>query len=74
MILPESIEGVLDPGALVPLDRADIVEIVDDIDSFESLLLSSCSEAFLGGRAGDGCIDCFLAGSLGGCIGVGFAG
>ena len=66
--LPASIEGVLEPGVLaVPFESADIdetVEMVEETDSIEAFLLS-CSEGLLGGKAGDGCVDCFRAGSLG---------
>lgn len=61
----------LEPVVLVvPLDRAESVEMVEDIDSFEPFLLS-CSEGLRGGKAGEGCVGCFLAGNLGGGAGAG---
>ena len=54
---PPSIEGARDAEVLaVSLERTetdDIVETTDDIDSFESRLLS-CSEGLRGGNTGDG--------------------
>lgn len=43
--------------------------MVDDIDSFEPRR-GVCSEGFLGGRAGDGPVECFLGGSRGGGVGL----
>lgn len=72
-ILPESIDGVLWPGVLpTPFDKVEMVEIVEDIDSLETFLLSCCSEGLRGGRAGEGCMDCFLVGNLGGGAGLAF--
>lgn len=74
-----SIEGVLECTVLtVPFERADIeemVEKVEDTDSFEAFLLNCrFSEGLLGGSAGEGCVDIFLTGNLGGGAGAGFAG
>ena len=53
--LPASIDGVLEPGVLLaPFDIADIVEMVDDMDSLDAFLLSGCSDGRRGGRAGEG--------------------
>ena len=71
LILPVSVEDVLVDDIPVPLDNVDIVEIVEAIDSFEAFRLS-CSEGRRGGRAGEGCVDCFLAGNLGGGLEAGF--
>ena len=74
-----SIEGVLESTVLaVPFDRAemeDIFEKVDEIDSLEAfLLIGRFSDGLLGGSAGEGCVDAFLAGNLGGGADAGFAG
>lgn len=62
----------------MPLDRADIEEMfekVEDIDSLEAFLLNCrFSDGLLGGSAGEGCVDIFLTGNLGGGAGTGFAG
>ena len=72
LILPASSEGALDPEVLPPpFDKVDIEEMVDDIDSFEAFLLGCCSDGRRGGKAGDGCVDCLLVGSLGGGAGAG---
>ena len=77
ILLPPSIDGVREADVLavplesVPFERADmaeILEVVEAIDSFESRRFS---EGRLGGKAGDGCVEFFRGGSLGG--GVGFA-
>ena len=72
---PPSIEGARDAEVLaVPLDRTetdDTVETTDDIDSFESRLLS-WSEGLRGGSAGEGC-DCWTDVLLGGSFGGGAA-
>ena len=50
-------------------------EKVEDIDSFEAFLLNCrLSEGLLGGSAGEGCVDIFLTGNLGGGAGTGFVG
>lgn len=72
-------DGVLECTVLaVPLDRADMVEIfekVEEIDSFEAFLLNCrFSDGLLGGSAGEGCVDNFLTGNLGGGAGAAFAG
>ena len=76
IILPESIDGVLDPEVLaVPFDSADIddmFEMVEDTDSLESRLVNCCSEGLRGGKAGEGRDEGCLGGSRGG--GVGFDG
>ena len=72
LTLPPSKEGVLGPGFLpAPFESVEIEDIVEEIDSFEAFLFGCCSEGRRGGRAGDGCEDCFLAGNLGGRVGVG---
>lgn len=57
ILLPPSMEGVREVDVLaVPLDRADIeeiLEVVEAIDSLESRLLNG-SVGLLGGSAGDG--------------------
>lgn len=62
----------------VPFDKADMDEIfekVDEIDSLEAfLLICRFSDGLLGGSAGEGCVDFFLTGNLGGGAGAGFAG
>lgn len=47
----------------VPVDKAETEEMVEEMDSVESLLLS-CSEGRRGGRAGD--LEGLLVGILGG--------
>lgn len=74
-----SIEVVLECVVLaVPFERADIEEMlekVEEIDSFEAFRLSCrFSDGLLGGRAGEGCVDNFRAGNRGGGAGAGFAG
>ena len=74
-----SIEGVLEFAVFaVPFDRADMddmFEKVDEIDSLEAfLLIGRFSDGLLGGSAGEGCVDAFLTGNLGGGAGAGFAG
>lgn len=62
----------------VPFDKADMEEMfekVEEIDSFEAfLLICRFSDGLLGGSAGEGCVDAFLTGNLGGGAGAGFAG
>ena len=77
-LLP-SIEGVLECTVLViPFERADMEEMfekVEEIDSFDAFLdICRVSDGLLGGSAGEGCVDIFLAGNLGGGAGAGFAG
>ena len=72
-------DGVLEcPVLAVPLDRADMVEMfekVEEIDSFEAFLLNCrFSDGLLGGSAGEGWLDSFLTGNLGGGAGAAFAG
>ena len=72
-------DGVLECTVLaVPLDRADMVETfekVEEIDSFEAFLLNCrFSDGLLGGNAGEGWLDIFLTGNLGGGAGADFAG
>ena len=75
LILPASIEIALDPEVLPPpFDKVDIEEMVEEIDSFDAFLVNCCSEGLRGGKAGEGCVDCLLAGSLGGGAGAGFDG
>lgn len=75
LTLPMSSDGVLSPGALLgPFDKVETVEMVDEMDSFEVLLSSCCSEGLRGGKAGEGCADLFLAGSFGGGTGARFEG
>ena len=74
-----SIEGALECTVFaVPFDRADMEEMlekVEEIDSLEAFLLNCrVSDGLLGGRAGDGCVDIFRTGNLGGGTGAGFAG
>lgn len=74
-----SIEVVLECAVLaVPFDKADMVEIfekVEETDSMEAfLLICRFSDGLLGGSAGEGCVDIFLTGNLGGGAGAGFAG
>lgn len=74
-----SIEAVLECAVLaVPFDKADMEDIfekVEEIDSLEAfLLIGRFSDGLLGGSAGEGCEDIFLAGNLGGGAGAGFAG
>lgn len=74
-----SIEGVLECTVLAaPFDRADIEETfekVEEIDSFEAfLVICRFSDGLLGGSAGEGCVDIFLTGNLGGGAGADFAG
>ena len=74
-----SIEGVLECAVLaVPFDRADIEDMfekVEEIDSLEAfLLIGRFSDGLLGGSAGEGCVDTFLAGNLGGGAGARFTG
>lgn len=63
LTLPMSTEEALEAGVLaVPLERADIDEIVDiveEIDSFEALRIK-CSDGLRGGKAGEGLVDCLL--------------
>ncbi len=73
--LPESNEVCRELGVLgIPFDNVEIVEMVDDIDSLENFLTSCCSEGLRGGKAGEGCVEAFLTGSLGGGNGAGFVG
>lgn len=55
--LPASIEGVREPGVLavplVPTEIADIVEMVEEMDSDDSLRCKA-AEDLLGGKAGEG--------------------
>ena len=72
LIRPASIDEALEPFVrVVPIDRAEIEDIVEDIDSFDAFRLI-WSDGLRGGSAGDGCVDCLLGGNLGG--GVGFGG
>lgn len=69
--LLESNEVCRELGVLAsPFDNVEIVEMVDDIDSFEAFLLSCCSDGLRGGKAGEGCDEVFLTGSLGGGAGA----
>lgn len=53
----------------------EIFEKVEEIDSFEAFLLNCrFSDGLLGGSAGEGCVDNFLTGNLGGGAGAAFAG
>ena len=53
----------------------EIFERVEDIDSFDAFLLNCrFSDGLLGGSAGEGWVDIFLTGNLGGGAGAGFAG
>lgn len=74
ILLPPSIDGVRDADVLaVPLERADIeemLEVVEAMDSLESRLLNA-SEGLLGGRAGDGCVEFLRGGRRGGGVGLG---
>lgn len=73
--LPESNEVCLELGVLgIPFDNVEIVEMVDDIDSLDTFLTSCCSEGLRDGKAGEGCVEAFLTGSLGGGNGAGFVG
>lgn len=62
-------DGVLDAAVLavplVPTETADIVEIVEDMDAFEPLRCR-VSDGLLGGKAGEGWVDCFRGGKTGG--------
>ena len=74
-----SIEAVLECAVFaVPFEKADMEEMfekVEEIDSLEAFLfICRFSDGLLGGNAGEGCVDFFLAGSLGGGAGAGFAG
>lgn len=75
LTLLQSNEAFREPGALgAPIDSVDIVEMVEETDSFEAFLLSCCWDGFRGGNAGDGWVEGFLCGSLGGCTDVAFWG
>ena len=53
----------------------EIFEKVEEIESFEAFLLNCrFSDGLLGGSAGEGCVDTFLTGNLGGGAGAAFAG
>ena len=69
LTLDPSMDGALDADVLlVAFDRAevvDIVEITEEMDSFESRLLD-CSDGRRGGSAGDFCTEAFRGGSRGG--------
>ena len=74
-----SIEGALECAAfVVPFERADIEEMVENVDEMDSLeaflLIWRFSDGRRGGSAGEGCVDVFLVGNLGGGAGAGFAG
>ena len=71
LILPPSIDAIRAPGPLTsPFDRVEMVEMVEEMDSFECFLSNCCSEGRRGGKAGEGWVESLLAGSLGG--GTGF--
>ncbi len=57
-----------------PFDNVEIVEMVDEIDSLEAFLPRCCSGGLRGGKAGEGCVELFLTGSLGGGGGADFVG
>ena len=72
IFLPASIDGVLDPDVLlVPLDMAEMEDMLEASDSLESRLVN-CSDGLRGGNAGEAWDKGCLGGSRGG--GMGFVG